>query len=65
MAKTNIIYLTTRCNLRCDYCFEAGKREVNPVPQKDTTIERMDEFIAEIEHFQGRRIFLNNKHQFK
>jgi len=45
MKKTNIIYLTTRCNLGCEYCYESRKNQI----QSDVTKDQIDEFISEIE----------------
>jgi sulfatase maturation enzyme AslB (radical SAM superfamily) len=45
--RTNIIYLTTACNLRCEYCYEKDSREGLP-DQINLTIEDIDKFLDEI-----------------
>lgn len=44
---TNVVYLTTRCNLNCEYCYENDSRE-SLVKQKDCTEEQFDIFLTEI-----------------
>lgn len=45
--RTNIIFLTTRCNFDCEYCYEKEKRE-DLSYQKDVTKEEIDLFLEEI-----------------
>ena len=43
--RVNVLYLTTRCNLKCDYCYELNSRNVY---KKDLTEEDIDDFLDEI-----------------
>lgn len=45
--RTNVIYLTTDCNLRCEYCYEKDGRETLD-KQKDCEINDIDVFVDEI-----------------
>lgn len=45
--RTNIIYLNTDCNLRCEYCYETDSRNGLPDQVKITTDE-IDSFLLEI-----------------
>ena len=45
--RTNVIYLTTACNLQCDYCYEGKKRE-GLEKQQPLTFDQVDECINEI-----------------
>ena len=51
--KTNIIYLTTKCNLECEYCYESHKRNQPDFKHYTVTEEQIDEFIAELEENEG------------
>ena len=52
--KTNIIYLTTKCNLECDYCYESNKRNQPEFEHFTCTEEQIDEFIDELEVTEGK-----------
>jgi len=41
--KVNVLYITTICNLRCDYCYELDKSS-----KKTATMEQIKEFFDEI-----------------
>lgn len=45
--RTNVIYLNTDCNLRCEYCYEGDSRLGLP-DQADCTPDKLDEFLTEI-----------------
>jgi len=45
--RTNIIYLNTDCNLRCEYCYESDSRNGLPDQVKITT-EEINNFLLEI-----------------
>lgn len=45
--RTNVIYLNTDCNLRCEYCYESSSRDGLP-DQTHLTTEGIDEFLQEI-----------------
>lgn len=45
--RTNVIYLNTDCNLRCEYCYEANSRNGLP-DQADCTPDDIDNFLNEI-----------------
>jgi uncharacterized protein len=45
--RTNVIYLNTDCNLRCEYCYEGNSREGLP-DQANVTLDGIDEFLQEI-----------------
>lgn len=45
--RTNIIYLTTACNLRCEYCYEKDSRQGLP-DQSNLTTDDIDNFLNEI-----------------
>jgi len=47
--RVNVIYLTTRCNLDCDYCYEKVNRDADGFKHKDITKEEIDNFIMDIE----------------
>jgi sulfatase maturation enzyme AslB (radical SAM superfamily) len=50
---TNVIYLTTDCNLDCEYCYEANKRKAEGFVHFTLTEQQIDEFIVEIEKREG------------
>lgn len=54
-AKTNIIYLTTRCNLDCTYCYERNKRNEPGFQHQDLTKEEIDTYIKDINRREGER----------
>lgn len=45
--RTNIIYLNTNCNLRCEYCYEDNSRKGLP-DQANVTPEMIDDYIDDI-----------------
>lgn len=45
--RTNIVYLNTDCNLRCEYCYEKNSREGLP-DQANCSKEQIDSFLEEI-----------------
>ncbi len=45
--RTNVIYLNTDCNLRCEYCYEGDSRSGMP-DKADLTCDKIDEFLQEI-----------------
>lgn len=45
--RTNVIYLNTDCNLRCEYCYEDDSRNGLP-DQANLTPDKIDEFLQEI-----------------
>lgn len=46
---TNVIYITTRCNLDCKYCYEREARNKEGFVHKDYTDRLMDEITKDIE----------------
>ena len=46
--RTNVVYLNTDCNLRCEYCYEKDSREGLP-DQADCSKEQIDSFLKEIQ----------------
>lgn len=44
---TNVIYITTRCNLCCDYCYEKDQRQ-NLKEQKDITKEEITQALEKV-----------------
>ena len=51
--KTNIIYLTTRCNLECEYCYESNKRNQPDFKHYSVTKQQIDDFVEELEITEG------------
>jgi len=45
--RTNVIYLNTDCNLRCEYCYEGDSREGMP-DKAHLTTDKIDAFLEEI-----------------
>ena len=45
----NVIYLTTRCNLNCDYCYEKIKRDEQNFEHRDISLSEIKDFIYDIE----------------
>jgi MoaA/NifB/PqqE/SkfB family radical SAM enzyme len=45
--RTNVIYINTDCNLRCEYCYESNSREGLP-DQINCTPQDIDRFLGEI-----------------
>jgi len=45
--RVNVLYLTTKCNLKCDYCFE-GDRRASLDNQRSLMTEDIDMFLDEI-----------------
>ena len=46
--KTNILYITTKCNLDCDYCYERDARNSDGFVHKTITNEEIDFFVNEV-----------------
>lgn len=51
--KVNIVYLTTKCNLECEYCYESNKRNQPDFEHFTVTQKQIDEFIDELEEREG------------
>ena len=51
--KVNIIYITTKCNLECEYCYESNKRNQPDFEHFTATYKQIDEFIEELERTEG------------
>lgn len=52
--RTNIIYLTTKCNLACAYCYEGnGDEFYEKYPHVFVSNEQIDEFVNEMEIREG------------
>jgi len=51
--RTNILYLTTDCNLDCTYCYEANKRNQEGFVHFELTEAQIDEYVEEIERTEG------------
>lgn len=49
MQRTNVIYLTTKCNLDCDYCYESVVTKKEGFVHVDITTSQIDEFVSEME----------------
>ena len=45
--RVNVLYLTTKCNLACDYCYEEASR-LNLPDQLSVTTEDIDKYLLEI-----------------
>lgn len=45
--RTNVIYLNTDCNLRCEYCYEENSRNGLP-DQYNVTTKQIDEFVQSV-----------------
>lgn len=50
--RTNVVYLNTNCNLRCEYCYEGDSRNGLP-DQANCTEEMLDSFLYEIREREG------------
>jgi len=50
--RTNVVYLNTNCNLRCEYCYEGDSREGLP-DQANCTESMLDTFVNEIYKREG------------
>ena len=46
--RTNIIYLTTHCNLDCSYCYERDNRNAAGFKHKVVTTAEIDTFVDEV-----------------
>jgi sulfatase maturation enzyme AslB (radical SAM superfamily) len=46
--RTNVIYVTTRCNLDCDYCYERANRLSEGFSHKTVTSKEIDAFVEEV-----------------
>lgn len=51
--RTNVIYLTTKCNMACEYCYEGNGDEEYDVPEVFLTNQQIDEFVDEMEAAEG------------
>ncbi len=51
--RTNILYLTTKCNLECEYCYESSKRNEPGFEHFTVTREQIDEFMEVLEFKEG------------
>jgi len=51
--KVNIVYLTTKCNLECEYCYESNKRNQPDFVHYTVTKDQIDDFISELEKREG------------
>jgi len=47
--RVNVLYLTTRCNMECDYCYEEASRNNLP-EQVEVTEELIDRYLTEISY---------------
>lgn len=54
--KCNILYITTLCNLDCDYCYERKDRETPGFKHKTVTKEEIFDFLNEIKAREGDSI---------
>jgi len=50
--RTNVVYLNTNCNLRCEYCYEEDSREGLP-DHANCSTEMLDSFLHEIHEREG------------
>lgn len=46
--RTNVVYITTKCNLRCEYCYESDNKNEENFKDKDCTYDDLDNFLNEI-----------------
>jgi sulfatase maturation enzyme AslB (radical SAM superfamily) len=46
--RTNVIYLTTQCNLDCSYCYERRNRNAEGFVHRSVTSEDIDAFVDEV-----------------
>jgi len=46
--RTNVIYLTTHCNLDCGYCYEKKNREATGFVHRTITSAEIDAFVEEV-----------------
>lgn len=53
--RTNIIYLNTNCNLRCEYCYEADSRNGLP-DQVNITPAEIDAFLLDVKEREKGRV---------
>lgn len=51
--RTNVIYLTTKCNMACEYCYEGNGEEDYDLKEAFLTNEQIDEFVDEMEKMEG------------
>jgi len=47
--RTNILYMTTDCNLDCTYCYEAEKRHQKGFEHFKLTFQQIDDYVATLE----------------
>ena len=45
---TNIVYITTRCNLDCSYCYEKAKRDKEDFSHTDLTFDQINAYFTDI-----------------
>lgn len=53
--RVNVLYLTTMCNLKCEYCYEQNFRDKNKKTEKLTTVH-IDQFLHEIKNREAGRV---------
>lgn len=51
IAPTNILYITTECNLNCSYCYEKDNREQEGFKHRTVSIQEIDEFLLKIKTY--------------
>jgi len=51
--KCNVLYITSLCNLNCDYCYEKENRDLPGFKHKTITKPEIDDFITEILEREG------------
>lgn len=54
--RTNVIYLTTHCNLDCSYCYERENRNVAGFKHRIVTSSEIDEFVEEVSEREANNI---------
>ena len=51
--RTNVLYLTTECNLSCLYCYEHLKKQEGDFEDFTVTKKQIDDFVTELELQEG------------